>query len=193
LREFAGLRVPQARRRKRPVGDGPDGREITARAPDEVWALDFQADQTADGRPIRLVNVVDEDTRQALVMHAARSISADHVVARLDALVGQRGRAPRFLRIDNGPELTSHALKDWCRFSAAQTAFVQPGCPWQNPFVESLHARVRDELLNGEQFACLAEAQVLIDDWCEDYNHRRPHSSLGMRTPAAFAAACAAP
>jgi putative transposase len=186
-----GLRVPQARRRKRPVGDGPDGREITATAPDEVWALDFQADQTADGRPLRMVNIIDEHTRQALIMRAGRSISADQVVAQLEALVTRRGRAPAFLRMDNGPELTSHALRDWCRFSRAQTVFIEPGSPWQNPFVESFHARVRDELLNGEQFACLAEAQVLIDDWHEDYNTRRPHSSLGMLTPAAFAAGCA--
>ena len=84
-----GLRVPQARRRKRPVGDGPDAREVSATAPDEVWALDFQADQTADGRPIRLVNIIDEHTRQALVMHAARSISADEVVSQLGALVAR--------------------------------------------------------------------------------------------------------
>ena len=69
--------------------------------------------------------------------------------------------------------------------------FIEPGCPWQNPFVESFHARVRDELLNGEQFACIAEARVLIDDWREHYNHPRPHSLLGMLTPAAFAADCA--
>jgi putative transposase len=186
-----GLRVPQTRRRKRPVGDGPEGRDINATAPDEVWALDFQADQTCDGRALRMVNVIDEHTRQALVMHVARSIGADEVVAQLEALVARRGRAPRFVRMDNGPELTSHALRDWCRFSAAGSVFIEPGCPWQNPFVESFHARVRDELLNGEQFACIAEAGVLIDDWREDYNHRRPHSSLGMRTPAAFAADCA--
>ena len=184
-----GLRVPQARRRKRAVGDGPDGREVCASRPDEVWAIDFQADQTADGRPLRMVNVIDEHTREALVMHAARSIGADEVVGQLEALVVVRGRAPAFLRRDNGPELASHALRDWCRFSAAQTVFIEPGCPWQNPFVESFHARVRDELLNGEQFASIAEARVLIDDWREDYNTRRPHSALGMRTPAAFAAA----
>ena len=187
-----GLRVPQARRRKRPVGEGPDGRDINAAAPDEVWALDFQADQTTDGRPIRLVNVIDEYTREALVMHAARSIDADALVAQLDALVARRGRAPRFVRIDNGPELTSHALRDWCRFSHAGSVFIEPGCPWQNPFVESFHGRVRDELLNGEQFACIAEARVLIADWREDYNQRRPHSALGMLAPAAFAAACLA-
>lgn len=185
-----GLRVPRARRRKRAVGEGPDGRDINATRPDDVWALDFQADQTSDGRPIRLVNVIDEHTREALVMYCARSIGVDEVVCQLEALVAARGRAPRFVRIDNGPELTSHALRDWCRFSAAGSVFIEPGCPWQNPFVESFHGRVRDELLNGEQFACLAEARVLIDDWREDYNQRRPHSALGMQAPAAFAAAC---
>jgi putative transposase len=185
-----GLRVPVRRRKRPPAGGGPAGRDVTAGAPDDVWALDFQADQTADGRPLRLVTIVDEHTRQALIMHAGRSMSADQTVAQLEALVAARGRAPRFLRVDNGPELTSHALRDWCRFSHAQTVFIEPGAPWQNAFVESFHARVRDELLNCEQFACLAEAQVLIEDWREDYNHRRPHSSLAMRTPAAFAAAC---
>ncbi len=157
-----------------------------------MWAPNFQADQTACGRPLRLINVVDEHTREALVMHAGRSMSADQTVARLEALIAARGRAPKFLRIDNGPELTSHALRDWCRFSGTRTVFIEPGAPWKNPFVESFHARVRDELLNGEQFSRLAEAQVLIDDWREDYNTRRPHSALGMRTPEAFAAECAA-
>jgi len=187
-----GLRVPRRVRKRPPAGDGPAGRDIAAAAVDDVWALDFQADQTADGRPLRLVNILDEHTREALVMHAGRSMSADQTVAQLETLVAARGRAPRFLRVDNGPELTSHALRDWCRFSGARTVFIEPGAPWQNPFVESFHARVRDELLNCEQFSCLAEAQVLIDDWHEDYNTRRPHSSLAMRTPAAFAAACAA-
>jgi putative transposase len=152
-----------------------------------VWAIDFQHDMTADGRALRLVNVVDEFTREALVMRVERSITADETVAELEQIVTRRGRAPRFLRCDNGPELTSHALRDWCRFSGAQTAFIEPGAPWQNPFVESFHARVRDELLNLEQFACLAEARVVIADWREDYSTRRPHSALGMRTPVAFA------
>lgn len=182
-----GLRVPpRARKRRRPP-DQPDRSQLRATGPDEVWAVDFQHDQTADGRMLRLVNVVDEFTREALVVHVARSIGADEVVAQLEALVARRGRAPRFLRSDNGTELTSHALRDWCRFSATESAFIEPGAPWQNPFVESFHARVRDELLNVEQFACLAEARVVIGDWHIDYNTRRPHSSLGMRTPAAFA------
>ena len=122
-----GLRVPRTRRRKRAVGDGPDGREINATGPDEVWALDFQADQTSDGRPMRLVNIIDEYTREALIMYVARSINADRVVAELDALAAKRGRAPRFVRMDNGPELTSHALRDWCRFSTTDSVFIEPG------------------------------------------------------------------
>jgi putative transposase len=183
-----GLRVPaRARKRRRPA-DQPDRSALRASGPDQVWAIDFQHDMTADGRPLRLVNVVDEFTREALIMEVGRSISADQTVGELEALVARRGRAPAFLRCDNGPELASHALRDWCRFSHAQTAFIDPGAPWQNPFVESFHARVRDELLNTEQFACLAEARVVITDWREDYNTRRAHSALGMRTPAAFAA-----
>ena len=184
-----GLRVP-SRPRKRPrPADQPDRSALRASGPDEVWAIDYQHDMTADGRPLRLVNVVDEHTREALVMHVGRSVGADKTVACLDDLVARRGRAPRLVRCDNGPELTRHALRDWCRFTRAQTAFIEPGAPWQNPFVESFHARVRDELLNVEQFACLTEARVLVADWQIDYNTRRPHSALGMRTPAAFAAA----
>jgi transposase InsO family protein len=114
---------------------------------------------------------------KALIMRAERSITADQTVAALEALVARRGRAPAFLRCDNGPELTSHALGDWCRFSRAQTAFIEPGAPWQNPYVESFHSRVRDELLDGEEFSCLAEARVLIADWRQDYNPlcRRRH------------------
>ena len=185
-----GLRVPPRARKRRRAADQPDRGALRATRPDEVWAIDFQRDMTADGRALRLVNVIDEYTRQALTMRVERSISADETVTELEALVARRGRAPRFLRCDNGPELTSHALRDWCRFNAAETAFIEPGAPWQNPFVESFHARVRDELLNVEQFACLAEARVGIADWREGYNTRRPHSALGMRTPAAFAADC---
>ena len=183
-----GLRVPRRVRKRPPVGDGPDARTIIAGAEDDVWAIDFQADQSADGRPLRLINVIDEHTRQALTMRVGRSASADELIGELERLITARGRVPRFLRMDNGPELTSHSLRDWCRFNDTGTVFIEPGCPWQNPFVESFHARVRDELLNVEQFACLTEARVVVDDWREDYNTRRTHSALGRQTPAAFAA-----
>jgi putative transposase len=184
-----GLRVPRRRRKRARAGDGAgEQAKLRAARPGEIWAIDFQADQTADGRALRMANVIDEFTRRALVMHVARSVNADQLVALLDGLVAKHG-APAFLRCDNGPELTSHALRDWCRQSGSVTAFIEPGSPWQNPFVESFHSRVRDELLNVELFACLAEAEVVIGDWREDYNNRRRHSALGRKTPAAFAAA----
>jgi putative transposase len=188
-----GLRVPQRRRKRRRVGEStvPASR-LRAERPKHVWAFDFQFDQTADGRALKLMNIVDEFTRESLVMLVARSIDADTVVATLERLIAERGAAPELLRMDNGPEMTAHALQDWCEFSKTATAYIEPGSPWQNPFVESFHSRVRDELLDVEEFACLAEARVVIEDWREDYNLRRPHSSLGMRAPAAFAAEWAA-
>ena len=184
-----GLRVPQRKRKRRRLGESTSPtRRLNAERPSHVWAFDFQADQTADGRVLRVCNIVDEFTREALVMHVARSIDAPTVVALLEDLVAERG-APGHLRMDNGPEMTAHALIDWCTLAGTSTAYIDPGSPWQNPYVESFHSRVRDELLDVEAFSCLTEAQVLIEDWREDYNHRRPHSSLRMLTPAAFAAA----
>jgi transposase InsO family protein len=136
---------------------------------------------------LKLLNVVDEFTRESLVMLVERSIDADRTVSVLERLVAERG-APEFLRMDNGPEMTAHALKDWCVLSRTGTAYIEPGSPWQNPYVESFHSRVRDELLDVEEFSCLAETRVVIGDWQDDYNHHRPHSSLGMRPPAVFAA-----
>jgi putative transposase len=121
-----GLRVPLRRRKRRRLGDStvPAGR-LRAERPNHVWAFDFQFDQTADGRALKLLNIVDEFTREALVMLVARSIDADMVVATLERLVAERG-APELLRCDNGPEMTAHALKDWCRFSKNGTAYIEP-------------------------------------------------------------------
>jgi putative transposase len=183
-----GLRVPQRRRKRQRLGTStvPVDR-LRAHAPDHVWALDFQFDLTADGRILKLLHVVDEFTREALAIECHRRIDADKTVATLDRLVAQRGTAPAFIRCDNGPELTANALRDWCRFSRAGSAYIEPGSPWQNPYVESFGSRVRDELLSVELFSCLAEARVLIEDWRQDYNEHRPHSALGMMAPAPFA------
>ncbi len=183
-----GLRVPQRRRKRQRLGIStvPADR-LRAEAPDHVWAIDFQFDQTADGHNLKLLHVVDEFTREALAIECRRRIDSDHTVKVLDRLVAERDTAPGFLRCDNGPEMTANALRDWCRFSKAGSAYIEPGSPWQNPYVESFGGRVRDELLAVELFSCLAEAQVLIEDWRIDYNEHRPHSALGMMTPAAFA------
>ncbi len=183
-----GLRVPQRRRKRQRLGDStvPADR-LRAEAPDHVWAIDFQFDQTADGHNLKLLHVVDEFTREALAIECHRRIDADKTVATLDRLVAERGTAPGFVRCDNGPELTANALRDWCRFSKAGSAYIEPGSPWQNPYVESFGSRIRDELLAVELFSCLAEAKVLIEDWRQDYNEHRPHSALGMIAPAVFA------
>jgi putative transposase len=183
-----GLLVPQRRRKRRRLGDSTVPAErLRAERPNRVWAFDFQFDQTADGRVLKLLNIVDEFTREALQMLVARSIDADRTVELLELLAAERG-APEHLRCDNGPEMTAHALRDWCEHSKAATTYIEPGSPWQNPYVESFHSRVRDELLDVEEFSCLAEACVVIGDWQEDYNWRRPHSALGMKAPAVFAA-----
>jgi putative transposase len=185
-----GLRVPRRRRKRQRLGDStvPADR-LRAERPDHVWALDFQFDQTADGRVLKLLHIVDEFTREAMEVRCERRIDADHTVARLERILAQTGRVPQFIRCDNGPELTANAIRDWCRFSGAGSVFIEPGAPWQNPYVESFGSRIRDELLGVEQFSCLAEAKVMIDDWRRDYNERRPHSALGMMAPAKFARA----
>lgn len=183
-----GLRVPEQRRKRRRLGDStaPAAR-LRAERPDQVWALDFQFDQTADGRVLKLLNVVDEYTREALALVVARRIDADLTVDTLEQTAAERGRAPEYVRMDNGPELTAHALRDWCRCSGAGTSYIEPGAPWENAYVESFNGRLRDELLALEQFDTLLEAQVLIEDWRIEYNTRRPHSSLDWLAPAVYA------
>ena len=187
-----GLRVPARRRKRQRLGDSTvPAKRLAAERPDHVWALDFQFDQTADGRILKLLHIVDEFTREALEVRCARRIDADHTVSRLERIVSETGRVPELIRCDNGPELTANALRDWCRFSGAGSAYIEPGSPWQNPYVESFGSRIRDELLAVEQFSCLAEAKVMVEDWRHDYNERRPHSALAMMAPARFAKAWA--
>jgi transposase InsO family protein len=178
-----GLKV-QARHHKRrrpPAGE----RARRAGRPNEVWAIDFQFDSTSDGRALKLANVVDEFTREALATRTGRTCTADELVGVLERLVATRG-APEHLRCDNGPELIAWALRDWCRRHGATTTFIEPGSPWENPYVESFNARIRDELLAITEFCDLREAQVLIEDWRTRYNTERPHSSLGYLTPVEF-------
>lgn len=182
-----GLRVPRRRRKRARVGGNRDAKHLRAERPDRVWALDLQTDETADGRQIRILNVVDEFTREALVSEVARSITAKDTVAALERIVASRGTAPAHIRCDNGPELIAHALRDWCRFNSTATAYIEPGSPWQNPFVESFNGRVRDEVLDIELFDTLAEARVIVEDWRIAYNTEHPHSALGMLPPARFA------
>lgn len=169
-----------APRRCRPTGAPPSG-------PTRCGPPTSSSTPPPTGGWSRSSTFVDEHTREALACHVARRIDTDATVDALEGIAAVRGY-PEFIRCDNGPELTAHAIRDWCRASGAGTAYIDPGSPWQNPYVESFNARLRDELLAVEQFDTILEAKVLVDDWRIDYNLNRPHSSLGYLTPAAYAA-----
>ena len=149
------------------------------------WAMDFCFDQTTDTRPIKVLNVIDEYSRECLASIAGRSMDAKGVVAVLDDLLAERGN-PSFIRLDNGPEFIAGVLADWCKEVGVTLYFIEPGSPWLNGKVESFNSRLRDELLNGELFESVAEAQKLLDRFRAEYNAYRPHSSLGYLPPNKF-------
>ncbi len=188
-----GLRVSAKAKKRRRLGDSTvPARRLCAERPNHVWALDFQHDATTDGRELKFLNIVDEFTREALAIEVDRTINADQTVQVLERLAAERG-APANVRADNGPELTAWVLREWCRLGKTGTAYIEPGSPWQNAYVESFNARLRDELLNVEEFTSLAEAKVLAADWRTDYNANHPHSALGMMAPERFAASLRSP
>jgi putative transposase len=182
-----GLRVPQRRRRKR-LGTSTAPNPPAADAPNRVWAVDFQFDSTTDGRPVKIATVVDEHTRECLGGLVERTITGDDLIGELDRIAAGRGY-PAVLRCDNGPELACAAMADWAG-ERTGLAFIPPGQPWRNGYVESFNSRIRDEYLNINIFWSLTQARVVISDWKEDYNHRRRHSSLGYQAPAVYAAVC---
>jgi len=182
-----GLRVPHRRRRKR-VGSSTAPDMVTADAPNTVWAVDFQFDSTTDARPVKIVSIVDEHTRECLGGLVERSITGDRLIDELDRLATQRGY-PDVVRCDNGPELACTAMADWAS-ERVGLAFIPPGEPWRNGYVESFNGRLRDECLNIELFWSLAHARVVITDWKTEYNQHRPHSSLGYLAPARYAQIC---
>lgn len=187
-----GLRcIQRPKKRRRGMSTDPEGKRRRASTPNEVWAGDFQFDSTTDGRQLKFLNIVDEHTREALSMRVGRSCDADDVVTELEKLTARRG-APQYLRFDSGPEFIAAAVRDWCRFSGAGTIFIEPGAPWENPYVESFNARVRYEHLNVEILDTLFEATVLTEDRRIEYNENRPHSPLGWLSPADYARRCMA-
>lgn len=181
-----GLQAKHKKRRRRKTGRRSPG-GVIATYPNHVWAADFEKDQTRRGRVLKILNIVDEFTHEGIAGKVAYSIDAGGVIEALDALVAERG-APRYLRMDNGPEFIAKALEHWCSELGTRTEFIEPGSPWQNPFIESYNGRMRDELLNLELFEDAFEAQVVVNDWRWEFNNVRPHRSLGMATPAEFAA-----
>lgn len=181
-----GLSVRKRRSRRRAVGTrAPILVEAKANA---RWSLDFVHDQFANGRRFRILNIVDDVTRECLTAIADTSISGQRVARELTALIGRRGK-PGMIVSDNGTELTSHAILAWCAEHRIEWHYIAPGKPMQNGYIESFNGRMRDELLNESLFFGLDHARELIASWVEDYNTARPHSSLGYQTPEAFSSA----
>jgi transposase InsO family protein len=179
-----GLKVP-ARQPKRGWLWLTDGSCLRLRAehPNHVWAYDFVEDRTHDGRKYRMLNIVDEFTHECLAIRVARQLKATDVIDVLSDLFIRRG-IPGHIRSDNGPEIVAKTEQAWIAAVGAKTAYIEPGSPWENGYVESFNARLRDELLDGEIFYSLREAQILIESWRRHYNTVRPHASLGYRPPA---------
>ncbi len=148
-----------------------------------MWSYDFVADRTYDGRPLRLLTVIDEFTRECLTIEVERRLNSDDVMAILAALFAARG-VPEFIRSDNGAEFTAKTVRAWLARLGVRTLFIEPGSPWENGYNESFNGKLRDELLDREIFTTLREAQVLAGRWRQEYNWIRPHSSLGYRPPA---------
>jgi transposase InsO family protein len=179
-----GLKVParQPKRGRLWLNDGSCIRLRPERA-NHVWAYDFVEDRTRDGRKLRMLNVVDEFSRECLAIRVGRRLKSSDVIDVLADLFILRG-IPGHIRSDNGPEFVAKAVRAWITGVGAKTAFIEPGSPWENGYVESFNGKLRDELLNAEVFHTLAEAKVLIEQWRRHYNTQRPHSSLGYRPPA---------
>ena len=185
-----GLKIPKKVKKRRRLGHAGNGcTRRRATKMNEVWSYDFLFDQTADGRPLKILPIVDEFTRECLVMLVGRRPGAKEVIAALAQAAGQRGM-PEHLRSDNGPEFIAEAVKRWLAGEGTKTLYIEPGSPWENAYSESFNSRLRDELLNGELFSSLKEAEVLLEQWRRAYNQERPHSSLGYVAPAAFAQKC---
>jgi putative transposase len=151
--------------------------------PNHVWAYDFVSAFTHHGRTVRFLNLIDEYTRECLVIHVGRRINSNQVIDVLAEAMIKHG-IPEHIRSDNGPEFVAKQLRKWLAKTGAKTLYIEPGSPWENGYCESFNPKMRDEFLNGEIFYSLKEARVLTERWHTYFNTERPHSSLGYRPPA---------
>ena len=179
-----GLKVPkkQPKRSRLWLNDGSCIR-LRPEHKDHVWSYDFMIDRTADGRAFKILNIIDEYTRECLAILVARKITNPDVIDLLFDLFILRG-IPEHVRSDNGPEFTAKAVRKWLNKLGVKTLFIEPGSPWENGYIESFNGKLRDEILNREIFTTIQEARVLIEQWRREYNQVRPHSARGYRPPA---------
>ena len=171
----------QVRRSRIFLNDGSCVR-LRAEHKNHVWSYDFVEDVTMDGRKIRILNIIDEHTHECLACVARRTFKAKDVIELLADIMLFKGY-PEYIRSDNGPEFIANVLRNWLSDVGVITTYIEPGSPWENGYIESFNARMRDEFLNGELFGSLAEAETLIGAWVRYYNEIRPHSSLSGRPP----------
>ena len=179
-----GLKVPakQSKQGRIWLADGSCIR-LRAERPNHVWSYDFVEDRTHKGRKYRMLNLIDEFTHECLAIRVDRKLKSVDVIDVLSDQFILRG-VPEHIRSDNGPEFVAKAVQDWIGAVGAKTAYIERGSPWENGFIESFNARLRDELLDGEIFYSLAEARIVIESWRRHYNTERPHGSLGYKPPA---------
>ena len=179
-----GLKVPQKqpKRGRLWLNDGSCIR-LRPEHKDHVWSYDFMIEHTANGRAFKILNIIDEYTRESVGVKVERKIKAQDVIDKLFNLFILRG-IPEHIRSDNGPEFTARAVRKWLSRLGVKTLFIERGSPWENGYIESFNGKMRDELLKREVFTTLKEAQVLIEGWRREYNQIRPHSSLGYQPPA---------
>ncbi len=179
-----GLKVPARQPKRGRLWDGA-GSCIRLRPEhgNHVWSYDFVEARTHDGRKFRMLNVLDEFTRECLAIRVARKLKAADVIDVLSDLFILRG-VPAHIRSDNGPEFIAKSVQSWIISVGAKTAYITPGSPWENGYVGSFNAQIRNELLNGEVFYTLKGAQIMIESWRRHYNTVRPHGALGYRPPA---------
>jgi putative transposase len=179
-----GLKVPQKqpKRGRLWLTDGSCIR-LRPQSRNHVWSYDFVEGRTHEGRKYRMLNVLDEFTHECLAIRINRKLKAIDVIDVLSDLFILRG-VPDHIRSDNGPEFVARAVQEWIAGAGAKTAYIEPGSPWENGYIESFNARLRDELLNGEIFYSLREAQIVIESWRRHYNTVRPHASLAYKPPA---------
>jgi putative transposase len=179
-----GLKVPQKQPKRGRLWFN-DGSCVRLRPThrNHVWSYDFVADRTHDGRSVKMLTIIDEYSRECLAIVTERSLKSDDVLDCLTEMFIRHG-APEYIRSDNGSEFTAKVVRRWLSHIGVQTLYIEPGSPWENGYNESFNGKFRDELLNGEIFYTLKEAQVLIEKWRLEYNTFRPHSSLNYRPPA---------
>ncbi len=184
LRQQLGLMVPVKKPKRRRCGVST-GLPTKATHPNHVWTWDFVHDTTMRGGKLRMLTVLDEYTRQSRCIHVDRKINARKVRSIMSRLIAEHG-APEHIRSYNGSEFIEKELRAWLASQSIKTLYIDPGSPWQNGYIESFHARLRDECLNREMLYTLTEARVVIEDWRRKYNHLRPHGSLGYISPIEF-------